>query len=137
MLPIAAANVIKPDGTNGNKRKESTSQKACLPSAFTSCCTFGKRSNPFCDVFLKPLRYNKNDTAAPKASPANEMAVPCQKPKNKMLAAVRKKLGTNPNTATTMLSSKLIIIAACEYCSKSWMTVSFKSKVCRCGNKCL
>lgn len=137
MLPIAAAKVTSPEGTNGSKRSETTKKKAFLPLAFTSCCTLGKRSNLFWDVFLNPFRYNQKATAAPAASPAKEMSVPFQKPKNKILAAVINTLGTRPNTATAMLNSKLIIIASCGYCSKRCKTVSFKLKVCRCGNKCL
>src|ERR671913_2287574 len=82
-LPTAAANVTNPDGTNGNRRKEKISPNAFLPSASTSSLIFGYLSNPFCDTFLKPLRYNQKAIAAPKASPANDNNVPCQKPKKR------------------------------------------------------
>ena len=58
-------------------------------------------------LFLKPLRYNIKAMSAPIASPANEINVPCQKPKNKILAAVRNTLGNMPATAMMILKSKL------------------------------
>lgn len=56
---------------------------------------------------------------APMASPKKEMSKPFQNPKNKILAAVIKKLGRMPESAMSMLISRLIKIAYCWHCSKS------------------
>lgn len=52
---------------------------------------------------------------APSASPKKEIIVPFQKPKNKMLAAVIKKLGTTASKAIKMLRAILIKKALCGY----------------------
>lgn len=63
---------------------------------------------------------------APMASPKNEMSVPFQKPKNKILAAVTKTLGTTPNKAIRMLIESEIKIAAFGYSLKIVRICSFK-----------
>ena len=60
------------------------------------------------------------------ASPKNEMSVPFQKPKNKMLAAVIKTLGTIPNKAIRMLMASEIKMAAFGYSLKMVRICSFK-----------
>lgn len=60
-----------------------------------------------------------NAIAAPIASPKNDRRVPFQKPKNKILAAVMKKLGTNPITAIRMLLQMLMASASWGYSAKS------------------
>ena len=58
--------------------------------------------------------------AAPEASPKKETNIPFQKPKNKMLAAVIKKLGTTPSTAIIILIQMLITMAKSWYSLKNW-----------------
>ena len=93
------------------------SKKACLPSDWVKRCILGYFSNWVDMLFLKPALYSMKAIMAPTASPINEIAVPSQKPKNNMLAAVIKKLGITPNNATTMLIKMLISTAAWGYCS--------------------
>ena len=52
-----------------------------------------------------------NAMIAPMDSPAKEINKPCQKPKNRIFAAVRKTLGKIPEMAMRMLIARLIKIA--------------------------
>jgi hypothetical protein len=114
-FPTAAAKVIKPEGTNGINLREKTREKAFLLSASTNCFTLGYWYSLFAAILLNPFRYNKNEMAAPMASPKKEISVPFQKPKKSRLAAVIKTLGNMPMIAIMILKQMLMITASWGY----------------------
>lgn len=114
-FPMAAARLINPEGMNGINRIEKISRLARLPRASTNAFNLGYFTSFCWAASLNPFRYNKNASPAPIASPRKESKVPFQKPKKRILAAVRKKLGRKPIKATSIPVTILINIAAFGY----------------------
>jgi hypothetical protein len=125
---MAAVKVIMPDGTKGISLSEIIAIKASLPSACNSFATAGYLFVLLSTFFLNPALYNKKAINAPIASPVTEINVPFQKPKNKILAAVRKTLGKTPKTAINILKPMLNKNAYWGYELKRSMTCCFTYK---------